>query len=436
MAVPVAMTYLPVAVTWRRLAEPPPDPLREADLALIWEGRRFPEGALALADGSPVRVLYPGRRAGGPGPDFRDAVVAFRGRDRLGDVELHVRASAFIQHGHQRDPAYDRLVLHAVYLDDTAGETPLASGARVPVAALAPWLERRKAEVAAWLQAPALWREPCASAPERLGEAGVGAVLEEAGRSRLRDRAAAIAADADRRGADEALWTALLEALGYGGDRDGFRRLASALPWRRLRRLTAGLGRAAARERAAAVLVAVAGLGPPPDATAGLPDPLRPALRSAGVRPLNRPERRLAAAAELHVRAGAGLARFAAAGVRSAASAGDLVADWTVVGPQGPALVGAERARELLLNAVLPFVSGLPGLRERALALAAELPAAAAYGKTAFLERNLAAGGRTAARTALRRQGLLSLHAQWCSRGGCGRCPLSPAPDRGPATSG
>ncbi|HXH22576.1 MAG TPA: hypothetical protein VNN10_11135, partial [Dehalococcoidia bacterium] len=84
-------------------------------------------------------------------------------------------------------------------------------------------------------------------------------------------------------------------------------------------------------------------------------------------------------------------------------------------------------AVEVLLNAVLPFAAAVrPELEGRCLELAASLPALPPYGKTAFLEANLApAGRRRTTRTPLEQQGLLALHAEWCSQGGCGRCPLS-----------
>ncbi len=88
------------------------DPLSEAELSTIWAGQKFPPEALSTPDGRCVRVLHPGRRVGGPGPDFRDAVVTVDGRERRGDVELHVRASAFRAHGHATDAAYARLALH------------------------------------------------------------------------------------------------------------------------------------------------------------------------------------------------------------------------------------------------------------------------------------------------------------------------------------
>ena len=88
----------------------------------------------------------------------------------------------------------------------------------------------------------------------------------------------------------------------------------------------------------------------------------------------------------------------------------------------------AERTRELVVNVVLPFAALDPALREKALSLLGSMPPAAAYSKTAFLEANLRrADGKRRVRGVLEQQGLLSLLADWCSQGGCGRCPLSPA---------
>lgn len=44
--------------------------LREEDLAHLWEGQRFPPGALRTRDGRALQVVYRGRRGGGSGPDF------------------------------------------------------------------------------------------------------------------------------------------------------------------------------------------------------------------------------------------------------------------------------------------------------------------------------------------------------------------------------
>ena len=64
--------------------------------------------------------------------------------------------------------------------------------------------------------------------------------------------------------------------------------------------------------------------------------------------------------------------------------------------------------------------------RRHARDLFAPPAAAASYGVTRFLENALALDGASALPINARRaQGLLALHRDWCTQGGCGRCPLS-----------
>jgi len=406
-----------------RLSEPQADPLNEADLSTIWAGQRFPPEALTTSDGRSVNVLNPGRPNAGAGPDFRDAVFELEGKQRRGDVELHVRASSFRGHGHHLDHAYDGVALHVVYLADEGRETLLAGGGTAPVACFAPWLIGRVEELQSWLAAPAFWQDPCRDAAARLGDGGVGAALRAAGLKRFRARVKRIASEIAVRGEADALWAALLDALGVGGDRDGFRRLAAALPAAAASDVYAKAG----VEGLEAALLAVAGLGGAAEGlTHLLPCRLSPAIERPG-RPLNRPERRLAALARLVHKASGDLAAMALAGVAEAATANDLVSRWVVANPSGgPALLGMERAQELTVNAVLPFAACGDELRTKVETLLLQVPPGQRYGKTAFLEANLAhEGGRRRVRNALEQQGLLAMVDEWCRRGGCGRCPLS-----------
>jgi hypothetical protein len=410
------------ALAWLRVGEPPPDPLNEAELSWIWAGQRFPAAALATPDGLPVEVLHPGRLNAGPGPDFRDAVLRIAGEERRGDVELHVRASAFRAHGHDQDPAYDGLALHVVYLADEGRETALSDGSRVAVAAFAPWLERRQADLLRWLAAPALWQEPCRSAEARLGGEAISETLQEAGKKRFAAKVAVMTAAKEARGEAAALWRALVEALGVGGDREGFRRLAEAFPAALARRLWRD-GSLAALEDG---LLAVAGLMAPGGEPGLLPEPIKPALARTG-RPLNRPERRLRALAALYGLAEGDLVAYVTETVGKADKAAELVDAWGVPDKRrGPALLGRERAQELVLNVVLPFAMTRPELQAAVEALLAQLRPLAPYGKTAFLEANLRhPDGKRRVGSALEQQGLLAFLNDWCSRGGCGKCPLS-----------
>jgi hypothetical protein len=353
-------------------------------------------------------VLHPGRAGRGPGPDFRDAIIAPpAGRLLRGDVELHVRASDFRAHGHERDPRYNRVVLHVVFEDDTTGETRLAGGRSAPVVALAPWLRRRTEELAGWLSSPRLWREPCHDALARLGPEQVLRTLAALGDGRFAERAAALAAALRTHGAAEALYRALLSALGYGGDRLLLGRVAERLPWHALAEVITVAP--PDRRAAAAETALVAALGSAPQ---------------AGGRPANRPERRLAGLARLAVRHRRLVEQPSL--LDTEAPPGDLVAAWCA-----GALIGRSRAIELLTNGVLPWAAACaearadPALAGRVRACYARLPRPGRYGALAFLEENLKDGGRALPLDARAQQGLLALYKTECTQGGCGRCAFS-----------
>jgi hypothetical protein len=410
------------------LARPPP----EQELVQLWHGQHLPSDALTTRHGDPLRVIYRGRLSSGPGPDFRDAVIEGpEGELWHGDVEVHVRASGFRLHGHGRDPAYDGVVLHLVWDDDEGEDTLLPCGRRVTVVALAPWFQHRRQELAHLLEQPGGWREPCFSALARLGPEVVGRVLDRLGDLRFRQKTEGFRRGLSAAAADQVLYAAVLEALGYGGQREAFARLARELPYHRLRAAAAGRPTTEAAARLEPMLLAAAGLASSPILTLWRPRCQRPA---------NHPRRRLAGAARLLARAPSGLAAYARAcltgrqiGLPSEVCPASAIRAWTVAGERGasPALVGRGRAIEILVNAVLPFLAaGGAGaddaLQEQALALFRCLPAAGAYGATAHLERALALhGGRRLTASARRQQGLLWLLHRYCRHGGCaGACPL------------
>ncbi len=432
-----------------------PLPLTEAQLTEIWRGRRYPAGALVTRAGVPVNVIFQGRPGRGPGPDFRGAVIAGpSGVPLRGDVELHVRSSSFRAHGHHLDQAYAGVILHVVFEDDTGADTELPGGGSAAVVALAPWVAQRADELRRWLAQPLLWREPCHDAVMRLGLDGAGAALDAEGDRRLEAKVAR-ARDALRAGgAGQVLYEGLLEALGYGGNGPAMLLLARRLPWRELAaRAPDGDRRAFDLE---ALLLGSAGLlpsqrghrGPIDDyaaelearfARGGLPSLPQGSWKLWGVRPANAPARRVAAAASLLARLGAPselLRVFEARSVKEAIAPLMVEARGYWLRRYDPcaapcrlpaSLVGRSRALEIVVNVVLPAAGALGDeeLSGRARTLFARLPRPAVYGRTRFIEAALASEGLRVPVNARRAQGLLALHASWCSANGCGRCPLS-----------
>lgn len=73
---------------------------------------------LRLRDGRKAEIVSPGRLNRDAGPDFFNAKLRVGKTVWAGNVEIHVHASDWYRHGHDRDRAYDSVILHVVAVDD------------------------------------------------------------------------------------------------------------------------------------------------------------------------------------------------------------------------------------------------------------------------------------------------------------------------------
>ncbi len=394
-----AAAALAPAPAWLSLAEDaePWDaaPRGEAALAARWfAGLRAPA---RVADGRSLRVRFPGVPAPGHGPDARDAVVELDGAELRGDVEFHLRASGWRAHGHHRDPAYARVVLHVVEENDGGALVTLHDGGRAIALAVAP----------PPAVPPPAFEPPCAAAARVIPPA---AALERLGLERLLEKTSRARHWAAARGPAPVLHALALETLGGRRNRESFAAIARRLPLPALLERAPAAPAASETARAEALAAALRG------AARGLP------LSRRGLRPAAFPERRLEALAALCARLWP-----------------DARPDWpeALAAPAGVprALrapgVGAAAALELAVNAVLPVALGARRWPEaEALARFRALPAPAVYGQLRPLAGWLGGDGRAPFARAAALQGGLRLHERHCARGGCGVCPLSAPPPR------
>ena len=92
--------------------------MTEEFLHYVWKYRLYKK-ALATTDGEHIFVIRPGHHNQDAGPDFFNARIRFDDTVWAGNVEIHVRASDWLKHGHNIDPGYDNIILHVVYHADT-----------------------------------------------------------------------------------------------------------------------------------------------------------------------------------------------------------------------------------------------------------------------------------------------------------------------------
>jgi hypothetical protein len=445
--------------------------LAERHLALAWRCGLSPP--LVVADGRALQIIYRGRCPGGAGPDVRGALLVFaNGALVEGDVEFHQRASDWFGHGHHRDARYRSVVLHVV-LDADRPAPPDSRGEPVPTLVLSP----NDLAAIPLLDGTSGGAEECHRAASQRGSAAIVPILDNLGDRRLTQRAARFEADLTTLTAEQLVYESLFDALGFSRNRAAFIRLARAVP---VELLAALLGRRPADEAmllAEAILFGAAGLLPSQRATTAVDwegddtvDEIEATwslyrgdwnglvLESkdwvfGGVRPANYPTRRVATAARTIVRfRDRGLVSAILAPLRAGEPGPQALEGLFLVSepdtywsthcdfgrplPGSPAaLLGRDRARDAVVNVVLPFALAVAATSDdRALADATwatyrGFPRPSSYQATESLATALGLTSKTVG-TARRQQGLLHLVRQHCEGAGCGGCPLGESSGR------
>mgnify|MGYP003393922255 CR=1 FL=1 len=203
--------------------------IKEDLLQFIWEQQLFDRHALRTTDGKPVEVIKPGRLQSNSGPDLSDARVRIGGQIWAGTIEVHVRSSEWYAHGHEKDPAYDNVVLHVVMLHDMAVRT--ARGGRVPTVEIGPRIAPQGLATYERLMKGRAW-VPCADMIAHVDPQRIGPWLERVMVERLERKTTEVEAlyvQLDRDGA-ATFYHMLLRALGMKVNAEPFGMLALALP--------------------------------------------------------------------------------------------------------------------------------------------------------------------------------------------------------------
>ncbi|MFH1141594.1 MAG: DUF2851 family protein, partial [Chloroflexota bacterium] len=410
--------------------------------ARLWQQREWRRARRTL-DGRRLRVLYPGRPNGGPGPDFKDALVQREGSSPVrGDIEVHLRAAGWSQHGHHQDARYNNVVLHVVVQPDAGAATYRQDGQVVPVTELAAAAQpcSDSPQVTPWVSPLPHLRRWRALSQEQLGQ-----LLDQAGKQRFLNKSAGFLQAMEREDAEEVLYQGILEALGYSRNREPMRELARRLPWRAVRDTAWGAPQHQRKLAVRRLLLDVAGLPGrmPEDMERGAfslegvrgvnvatMDPR--AWCFAGVRPSNQPHRRLAGAAALLV---GYLDNGLLAGLLPLARQKSVAAlrNALTVADGGVTLIGRDRALDIAVNVVLPALHAWgrreedQPLAESSLGLYGKAPRLAENEITREMEEMLGVAGTTRGAGAMRQQGLLHLYQVLLETSGVPQLPKARA---------
>jgi hypothetical protein len=204
-------------------------------LQKIWQRGDYERARTVATDGRRVQVLHPGKWNLLGGPDFKGARIRFAGGPVItGDVELHLDAEGWAEHGHALDRAYDGVVLHVVLFPPEPGQVTLgAEGKQIPELVLLPLLLHDLEEFAAEDAVENLANRPGSRVQEMLGTLGAEelmALLRGHADRRWRQKVHFARLRVQRLGWESACHHAALEILGYRFNRAPMLRIAVAHP--------------------------------------------------------------------------------------------------------------------------------------------------------------------------------------------------------------
>lgn len=198
-------------------------------LHYVWKYKLYGVSPLTTTDGLPVQVIDPGMQNTDAGPDFFNAKVKIADTLWAGGVEIHDKASDWMVHHHDKDKAYDAVILHVTGYADV--EVTRTTGELIPQLILqVPDSVARNID---WL----LYREtpvPCLGYIRQIEPFHLSSWLEALLSERLERKTHDVFSLLTQYANDwnEVFYITLTRNFGFGVNNDAFERLAKSLPLR------------------------------------------------------------------------------------------------------------------------------------------------------------------------------------------------------------
>ena len=184
---------------------------------------------LQTTTGEPVEVIDAGLPNMNAGPDFFNAKLKIGGTLWVGNIEVHTLASDWMRHGHDKDAAYDNVILHVAETVDC--EVFRANGVPVPQLQLpCPDPVRQRYDELSHAEI----YPPCYSILSSLPKLTVHSWLSALHVERFEQKARVIAARLERCNNhwEDVFFITLARNFGFGLNGDAFEAWASRLPFR------------------------------------------------------------------------------------------------------------------------------------------------------------------------------------------------------------
>jgi hypothetical protein len=129
--------------------------MKEDFLHYLWKFKNFETENLKTSNGEPLTIINSGSYLQMAGPDFFNAQITIGNQKWAGNIEIHLKSSDWYVHHHERDEAYDSVILHVVWEHDT--EIFRKDNTEIPVLELKHYVSKKVLDNYTSLKAPKSW---------------------------------------------------------------------------------------------------------------------------------------------------------------------------------------------------------------------------------------------------------------------------------------
>ena len=129
--------------------------MKEDFLHYLWKFKKFDALNLKTSNEEEITIINVGQYLELAGPDFFNAQVTIGNQKWAGNVEIHLKSSDWYVHHHERDSAYENVILHVVWEHDT--EIFRKNNTEIPVLELKKYVEKETVENYQSLIYPKSW---------------------------------------------------------------------------------------------------------------------------------------------------------------------------------------------------------------------------------------------------------------------------------------
>ena len=221
--------------------------IKEELVRCIWFGQHIKKDGLYTEDGLRLEVLSPGRWNSEGGPDFKSGEILLEGKGLVkGNIEVHVYASDWTKHQHDKQESYNTVCLHVIMWNDSKEcFIKNSSGNAIPQLTLSKYLNAELDDIVdiiaveSYLKGAKVNPGHCKTEMEnqQISEQWIGQFLDYAGDERILQKSKRYEKWLEKNPFEQTCYEAVMESLGYKNNKEPFLKLASLMPLKEIRNL-------------------------------------------------------------------------------------------------------------------------------------------------------------------------------------------------------